>query len=33
MRCVDEDKNMPTDTARKVAAALTEAADELDSLT
>jgi hypothetical protein len=30
---VDDDKNMPTDTARKIAAALTEAADEIDGLT
>jgi hypothetical protein len=30
---VDNDKNIPTDTARKIAAALTEAADEIDGLT
>jgi hypothetical protein len=27
------DKNVPTDTARKIAAALIEAADEIDGLT
>jgi hypothetical protein len=32
VRGVDDDKNMPTDTARKIAAALIEAADEIDSL-
>jgi hypothetical protein len=30
---VDCDDNMPTDTARKIAAALIEAADEIDGLT
>jgi hypothetical protein len=30
---VDDDRNVPTDTARKIAAALIEAADELDGLT
>ena len=30
---VDDDKHVPTDTARKIAAALIEAADEIDSLT
>ena len=30
---VDNDQSMPTDTARKIAAALIEAADEIDGLT